>query len=134
MIYVLDTTLVSALMRAEPAPAARLLREPRENVTVPQPVHAELLYGIARLPSSRRRRELEAALAILLRDLVRASWTDEVSRRFAGVKADLSGRGERIEDLDIAVASHALAVGGTVVTRNVRHFARIRGLAMQDWT
>jgi tRNA(fMet)-specific endonuclease VapC len=133
MIYVLDTTVVSALMRAEPAPSARLLREPRENVEVPQPVHAELLYGIARLPSSRRRRELEAALAVLLRDLVRSTWTDEVSQSFAEVKAGLDGRGERIEDFDIAVAAHALAVGGTVVTRNLRHFARIRGLALQDW-
>jgi tRNA(fMet)-specific endonuclease VapC len=131
--YVLDTTLVSALMRAEPAPSARFLREPRESVMVPQPVVAELLYGIERLPVSQRRRELDAALAVLLRDLKRATWTDEVSQRFAEVKADLKTRGERVEDFDVAIAAHAVAAGATVVTRNLRHFTRIRGLAVEDW-
>ncbi|MGH7437227.1 MAG: PIN domain-containing protein [Polyangiaceae bacterium] len=134
MTYVLDTTLVSALMRAEPKPSARLLQAAPDEVSIPQPVAGEVRYGLARLPSSRRRRELEERFEILLRTLARASWTDEVSRSFGRIKADLERRGQPIGDFDAAIAAHALAVDGVVVTRNVRHFERIRGLDVEDWT
>jgi tRNA(fMet)-specific endonuclease VapC len=134
VIYVLDTTIASALMRSQPAASRRLLEQPRESVVIPQPAVAEIAYGIALLPASRRRRELEAALAIVLRDVSRAPWTDDVSRRFGEIKADLERRGERVEDFDLAIAAHALALDATVATRNVRHFARIRGLSVEDWT
>lgn len=133
MIYVLDTPIVSALMRSEETATRRLLATPRETVLVPQPVVSEILYGIALLPASRRRRELEAALATLLGDIHRASWTDEVSREFGRVKADLDRRGERVDDFDLAIAAHALALGATIVTRNLRHFTRIRRLEVEDW-
>ncbi len=133
MIYALDTSIVSALMRSEEAVTRRLLTTPRESVVLPQPVVAEIVYGIALLPASRRRRELEAALATLLGDIRRASWTDEVSREFGRVKAELDQRGERVDDFDVAIAAHALALGATVVTRNLRHFTRIRRLEVEDW-
>jgi tRNA(fMet)-specific endonuclease VapC len=132
--YVLDTTVVSALMRAEPRPSARLLQAAPDEVCIPQPVAAEIRYGIARLAASRRRRELEERFEILLRTLARAGWTDDVSRSFGRIKADLERRGQRIGDFDAAIAAHALAVDGVVVTRNVRHFSRIRGLSVEDWT
>jgi tRNA(fMet)-specific endonuclease VapC len=48
-------------------------------------------------------------------------------------KAELLRRGTPVEDFDIAIAAHALAVSGTLVTRNLRHFTRIRGLPVEDW-
>jgi predicted nucleic acid-binding protein len=132
--YVLDTTIVSALMRSEPAAAARLLRERPADVLVPQPVLAEIHYGLSRLPHSRRRRDLEQRLATLLLGIRRAVWTDDVSRTFGEVKSELEGRGARVEDFDVAIAAHALVERASVATRNVRHFARIRGLHVDDWT
>jgi tRNA(fMet)-specific endonuclease VapC len=87
--FVLDTTVLSALMRAD---------------------------GLARLPRSRRRRELEERLATLLAAIQRAHWTDDVSLRFGDAKADLERRGERVDDFDVAIAAHALAASATVVT------------------
>jgi len=132
--YVLDTTVLSALMRAERGPSTRLLRERPVDVVLPQPAVAEIHYGLARLPRSRRRRELEGRLAALLVAMQRAPWTDDVSRQFGEVKADLERRGERVDDFDVAIAAHALAIGAAVVTRNLRHFTRIRGLQVEDWT
>jgi tRNA(fMet)-specific endonuclease VapC len=103
--YVLDTTVLSALMRAEPAPSKRLLEERPADVSVPQPVISEIHYGLARLAASHRRRELEARLGLLLRTLPRAPWSDEVSRRFGELKATLERRGQRIDDFDAAIAA-----------------------------
>jgi tRNA(fMet)-specific endonuclease VapC len=131
--YVLDTTVMSALMRAEARPSKRLLQATPAEVAVPQPVIAEIRYGLARLAPSRRRRDLEARLALLLRTLPRAPWNDEVSRWFGEIKAGLERRGERVDDFDVAIAAHGLAMDAVVVTRNVRHFSRINELRVEDW-
>lgn len=49
-------------------------------------------------------------------------------------KADLENRGTRLEDIDVAMAAHALAIGGAVATGNIRHMSRIRGVPIEDWT
>jgi tRNA(fMet)-specific endonuclease VapC len=134
MRYVLDTTIVSALMRAERGPATRLLRESPTSVLVPQPVVAEVAYGLARLPRSRRKSDLSERFSVVLAALDRAAWTDDVSRHFGDLKAALERAGARVADFDLAVAAHAIAYEARVVTRNTRHFARVPGIACEDWS
>jgi len=134
MAHVLDTTALSALMRADGDASQRLLHLDPNEVTVPQPVLAEVRYGLARLPKSKRRAKLEERLEILLSSLERTPWTDEVSRAFGDLKAELETRGKRVDDFDVAIAAHAVALGATLVTENIRHFERIRGLAIENWS
>jgi tRNA(fMet)-specific endonuclease VapC len=131
--FVLDTNVLSALMRAEPAAVTRLRALARDQVAIPQPVVAEIEYGLARLPASKRRRALEKRWQLFAAELPRATWTDEVSVRFGKLKALLEKRGERLDDLDLAIAAHALALGATLVTANRRHMARIPGLQIESW-
>jgi tRNA(fMet)-specific endonuclease VapC len=133
VVYVLDTNIFSALMRHEPAAVSRLLALSPRDVVVPQPVVAEIRHGLARLPRSRRRAALTASFSALLGSLQRAHWTDEVSARFGAIKSDLERRGQRLDDFDVAIAAHALAVDGVLVTRNDRHLARIPGLSCEVW-
>jgi predicted nucleic acid-binding protein len=98
MSYVLDTTVVSALMRGEPTASARLLATPPPEVAIPQPVVAELEYGLARLPRSRRRRMLEERWHVLLHGLGRVLWSDEVSRCFGNLKTKLESRGRQLAE------------------------------------
>jgi len=134
MPFVLDTTALSALMRSEPAVVRRLLRVEPTEVWVPQPVVAEVRYGLDRLPRSRRKAALELRATELLSALSRAPWTDEVSARFGAIKADLEHRGVRIEDFDVAIAAHAVSLDAVLVTRNVRHLARVHDLRVEDWS
>ena len=134
MKYVLDTNAVSGLMRAEPAIIARLKSIARTDVALPQPVAAEIEYGLARLPKSKRKQALEQRWQLFSRELPRLPWTDEVSIEFGRVKASLEKRGQRIEDFDVAIAAHALAFGATLVTANVKHMPRVAGLAIEDWS
>lgn len=134
MIFILDTNAVSALMRAEPSALARLRALARDEVGVPQPVVAEIQYGLARLPASKRKRALEARFRLFAAELPRATWTEEVSVQFGKTKALLEKRGERIDDFDLAIAAHALALGGTLVTANRKHMTRIPGLTVETWS
>jgi tRNA(fMet)-specific endonuclease VapC len=132
--YVLDTNVVAALMRPEERILQRLERMGRDAVTVPQPVFAEIEFGVRRLPRSKRRRLLEGRLALVREELSPAAWTDDVSAAFGDIKAALQRRGEPIEDFDIAIAAHAFAQGATLVTWNDKHMSRIPGIMLEDWS
>lgn len=133
MRYILDTNAVSALMKAEPPVIARLRAMNRADVAIPQPVIAEIAYGIERLPRSKRRQALQDRFELICMELGRAPWTDAVSERFGAIKATLERRGQRIEDFDAAIAAHALAEGATLVTANLDDMARVPGLDIEDW-
>jgi predicted nucleic acid-binding protein len=88
----------------------------------------ELFHGCWRAdtPSCRARREefVEAALAAVLVVPV----TLPVARVVGELDARLSAAGQRIPTSDLLIASTALCRGDTIVTGNMRHFDRVRGL------
>jgi tRNA(fMet)-specific endonuclease VapC len=55
------------------------------------------------------------------------------ARVAAEVRADLKRKGTPIGRYDVLIAGQALARGLTLVTSNVREFARVEGLAVEDW-
>ena len=134
MTYVLDTNAVSALMKGSAAVVERLAATAPAEVAVPQPVLAEIAYGIERLARSKRRVALQARFDLLCSELPRADWTDTVSQMYGRVKASLERRGTRIEDFDAAIAAHALAFDATLVTADLDHMTRVPGLRVENWS
>ena len=134
MIYVLDTNAVSALIKGNPAVVDRLAAITPADVAVPQPVLAEIAFGIERLPRSKRRTSLQARFELVSAELPRAEWTDAVSQTFGRIKATLERRGTRIEDFDAAIAAHALVLKAMLVTANLDHLIRVPGLRVEDWS
>ncbi len=133
MSFLLDTNTVSFLMKGDASVRGALEGHARTDVLLCQPVVAEIEYGLARLPRSARQRRLRARFDLFLKELVRVAWTDEVSRAFGRIKADLERRGTRLEDLDVAVGAHAVALGATLVTDNTDQMSRISGLKLENW-
>ncbi len=134
MKYVLDTNALSALMKGDSRALARLRAAGRADVAIPQPVIAEIAYGIDRLARSKRRQALQDRFDLLRAELPRCQWTDTVSEHFGAIKATLERSGQRIEDFDAAIAAHALADGAILVTANLEHMVRVPGLVVEDWT
>lgn len=56
--------------------------------------------------------------------------SDPVVERFAQTRATLRQQGQMIPDMDLLIASTALAADLTLITRNLRHFTRIPGLQL----
>ena len=134
MKYVLDTNVVSLLMKGDPNVIGRLKAVSRADVCIPHPVVAEITYGIQRLSRSKRKDALASRFDLLKSELGRLAWSDEVSEAFGGIKSGLERKGERIEDFDAAVAAHALAKGCVLVTANLKHMTRVPGLQVEDWS
>ena|ERR1041385_16930 len=134
MRYVLDTNIVSAVMRPDLATVGRLAGHTRADVGIPQPVIAEIRYGLERLPRSKRRDLLMGRFDDIRHEITAIMWTDAVSEAFGVVKTSLERIGRRLEDFDIAIAAHALAYGAILVTANVEQMGRVPGLVIEDWS
>jgi tRNA(fMet)-specific endonuclease VapC len=115
-------------------PITRLERTNRRDVVLPQPVLAEIAYGIARLQKSKRRSLLQERFDLIAGTLGRLEWTDKVSEAFGSIKATLERKGLRIEDFDVAIAAHAVALEGILVTDNTKDMGRVPGLEIESWS
>lgn len=121
-------------MRGDELLVTRLERLGWREVRVPEPVWAEIEYGLARLSPSQKRERLLGRNRLLRDELLTAPWTHEVSESFGRFKAGMERRGERLDDFDVAIAAHAIVLDATLVTANVRHLARIDGLDVENWS
>ena len=52
---------------------------------------------------------------------------------YGSLRADLERAGTPLAEPDLRIAAIALTNDLTVVTGNVRHFSRIRGLRVENW-
>jgi len=133
--YFLDTNAVIALLKNQPPGVRSRLRRVVSRgaaVAVSSIVLYELWYGVAR---SERRRENAERLRVFLSGNIDVIPFDEEDAATAGdLRAALEMVGTPIGPYDLLIAAQALRNGATLVTANVSEFARVRGLAWQDWT
>lgn len=130
----LDTSELVAVLRAHnPQDRVEYGRAARAGVipTVSALVVQELVRGAA---SSARPEQERRRLERLLSELTLSDFTVDDGRAAGELSARLRRLGRPIGDIDTLIAGQALARGWTVVTRNVRHFGRVEGLELIDWS
>lgn len=129
--YLLDTNVVSELVRRPDGRTARRAAtiEPR-TIAVSIIVAAELRYGTERRGSDRLTRQLETVLAAL--EILPLA--EPADAHYAAIRSELERVGRPIGHNDLLIAAHARALDLTLVTRNVREFRRVPGLAVEDWS
>jgi tRNA(fMet)-specific endonuclease VapC len=130
--YLLDTNILTALM-TDPAGhvAAKVSRVIAAHgiVCTSIIVAAESRFGLAKKPSDRLRSKVEE----LFREIEVLPLEPDADYFYAELRADLERRGQLIGGNDMFIAAHALATGAILVTNNVREFARVKGLIIENW-
>ncbi len=130
MRYLLDTNLVSDLVRRPQGPVAQRVREVGESeVCTSIIVAAELRFGAAKKESARLTAQLEAILGAL-EVLPFEAPADAV---YESIRARLEQVGQPIGGNDLLIAAQTLALHYTLVTDNEREFARIPELPRENW-
>lgn len=133
-MFLLDTDVVSNLMR--PEPSSRLMRRlarTRDQQAISSISLGELVYGACLLEPARRDPYLRRLEEAPLVDLPVLPFDAESAYRYGEVRAELKRKETPIGDPDTRIAAIALAHGLTVVTGNVRHFEMVPGLAVENW-
>ena len=131
-MYCFDTDVLSAAIR--PQPPLRLVRRlaqlgPDEQCTTAITL-GELVYGIAK--------RAEAELAERVRAVIEQAelilpFDERAAEVYGTLRARLERAGQRLDMADLCIASIALARDLTLVTGNVKHFARVPGLRVENW-
>lgn len=134
--YLLDTSIVSSPIAKVPnAEVLKHLEEHGYECAVAAPVWHELTYGCQRLPRGKRREAIEA----YLQDVVLASFPvlayDEDAAHWHGIeRARLEGLGRPAPYVDGQIAAIAYVNELTLVTANVKDFARFKRVEVENWS
>ena len=130
MRYLLDTNIVSQLIRTPQGLVARRIREVGEaQVCTSIIVAAELRYGAVKKGSPGLIAQVEAVLNAL--DVL--PFEAPADATYGLLRTRLEQTGRPIGGNDLLIAAQAVALGYTVVTDNEREFARIEGLPSVNW-
>ncbi|HEV2745779.1 MAG TPA: PIN domain-containing protein [Allosphingosinicella sp.] len=128
MRYLIDTNVLIATIVQDDRQVGRRLRIHRQEAGLSAIVLHELYFGA--YDSERRKRSLEVVHSI---GLPLIAFEAEDARAAARIRADQRRKGTPIGPYDLLIAGQALARGLILVTANVREFARVEGLAVEDW-
>ena len=125
-MIILDTNVVSELMRPEPAPgvASWIRDRDRRELRMTVITLAEVRYGIARLPDGRRKQVLLDAA-----DEIFSAFADQVlpvdiaaAERYAVIASSRERAGKPIAGFDALIAAVCRSRGAALATRNVTDF------------
>ena len=126
-MIILDTNVVSELIRATPDPGVRawINSRPSAQIGTTAITAAELYYGVARLPVGQRRQQLAIAVSALLNDALRGRivpFDERAARRYADVITGREHAGRPIGVPDAQIAAICRELGAVLATRNIRDF------------
>jgi len=127
--YMLDTNMCIYLMKNQPEAVARRFAQCYVgDVVISAITYAELEYGVA--VSADRQREHEN-LASLIEDIPVAPFDSAAAVAYGPIR--LATREARKDHLDKLIAAHAASLKATVVTNNVKDFAKYPGVVTENW-
>ncbi len=137
-MIVLDTDVVSELMRRAPEPGVVNWVDgfPASEVMLTAITAAELMYGVARLPRGRRSRELH----IKVEGLLTEDFSDQIlpfdapaATHYADIVASRERAGRPISMADAQIAAICRNWGTELATRNVDDFVDTGVNAVNPW-
>lgn len=128
--YMLDTNICIYLMKHQPPQVrARFAECYVGDVVISAITLAELEFGVACSGDSRAHNQ--ALLDSLLLDIEVAPFDTGAARAYGPLRA--AHRDRNKDALDKLIASHALALGVTLVTNNEADFRSFSGLVIENW-
>lgn len=137
-MILLDTNVISELMRAEPAQAVLdwFAQHDATDLYISTVTEAELRAGVAYLPEGQRRDRLQQAIDAMIEQDFNGRilpFDTTATRPYALIAAARRTAGRPIAEADCQIAAIAASIGAPVATRNVRDFDGCGVTAINPW-
>ena len=100
------------------------------NIKIPSMVVAELRYGVEK--SAKRDFNSERLERFLSRYEI-VPFDDNATKYYADIREMLERSGKIIGPNDLVIAATVLSNNGTLITRNINEFSRIKDLKIENW-
>ena len=132
MNYLLDTNICVLLIRQKsPQVLAKLTSHSIVDIGLSALTVAELHYGVWK---SSRPNQNQQALDQFLLPLTSIPFDQQDALVYGQIRATLEAQGLPIGAVDTLIAAQAVRYNFILVTNNMREFARVPNLAIEDWT
>ena len=129
MSYLLDSDVIADYLKGIPQTVQKVVPLVTSGIGISIITYGEIYDGIT---GSRDPHAAARVFRQFLRVAVVLPLNRWIMRRFATERRTLRLAGQMLDDMDMLIAARALDRNLTLVTRNVRHFGRIQGLARQQ--
>ena len=132
-LFLLDTNILIYMLKGAPESVSRKIDrlKPEDRLGMSWVTWAELLLGALRSARTEHVKKqldgIQQIIPVLLPE------SPLICSYHAEHAARLRAAGTPIGANDLWIAAHALALGATLVTHNLKEFRRIRGLNLDDW-
>jgi predicted nucleic acid-binding protein len=132
-VFLLDTNILSELVRRQPHPKVRARFEaaPNHNLFTSAICVEEIRFGCRLVPHGEAK--WRAMLAKVLSRVTVLDFTYAAAIRAGELRAAWRQAGTPVGYEDGLIAAATLVAGLTLVTRNVRHFDHVSGLTVENW-
>lgn len=129
--YLLDSNIcIYALSGRHPQLRQRIDRLASGRVGMSVVVYGELQFGIAK---SARRDDALLRLEAFTQVVPVIGLPASAGEHYGDIRAVLTAQGIPIGANDLWIAAHARATKLTLVTNNMREFARVKALKLENW-
>jgi tRNA(fMet)-specific endonuclease VapC len=130
-MYMLDTDTIIYNLKGNDAVKKNLRRHLEDPLKISVITLMELYFGAYKSEKV----SVNLARVRTLENVFEIIETNKNSAETYGMlKASLEKSGTPLDDFDLIIASCALAQNLTLVTNNIKHFSRIEGLKLTNWT
>lgn len=131
MKYALDTDILIYFLKGKESVVSKMCELPVDELGTTIINHAELFFGAL---NSAHKKKNTIKVQDVLGKLNLLPFCEGSSYRFAENKATLKKTGKIVADLDLMIASICIQNEVTLITNNVKHFKRIKGLKIENWS
>ena len=132
--WLLDTNVVSEPARPRPnAGVMSNLSRYQGELAIAAPVLHELRFGWLRMPPGQRKDAIGRYVQDVVMHLPVLAYDAAAARLHAELRAERESVGQTLPFVDGQIAAIAISHGATLVTRNGKDFAALKGLRMVDW-
>lgn len=125
-MILLDSSAVIMLLRGESPPESII----DETIGLSSIVEMELWLGVFHGGGKKE----QARVASFLKDVSIYPFDSVAALETAKVISQLWKDGKPIGDFDSQIAGHALCLGLPLLTNNVKHFKRVKGIELVAWS
>lgn len=130
MYYIDSNTYIYFDKNESQALTSKFLSIDSTSIKIPSMVVAELRYGVEK--SAKRDFNSERLERFISRYEI-VPFDDNATKCYAEIRTILEKRGEIIGANDLVIAATVLSNGGTLITRNVKEFSRVKDLKTESW-
>jgi tRNA(fMet)-specific endonuclease VapC len=132
MKFILDTNTCIYIIKQKPPKVLKHFKAYSVGeIGISSITLSELRFGVEK---SQHIQKNDEALDDFILPLEIADFDEKAAKVYGKVRAALEKAGNLIGSMDLLIGAHALSIGATLVTNNIKEFKRIKELKLIDWT